>query len=672
MTLLSLFALAAAVAVAVGGLLCLRHDLLGMGTAVQIVGVAVIGVVGALVFFGAPAQGAAFGSTAGMGIGIDRLTGFFLVTLALVAVPVLVFSLSYLPGIRGASIVGMLTAAFLLALVGVLVARTVTTFLTFWELMTLLPAGAILVTRREAGARRSVFEYLAITHLGGTGVWVALLVLAAHGGLGDPGALKAAGVPLQTLVALAAVIGFGTKAGIAPFHSWLPRAHPLAPSHISALMSGVMIKVALYGLIRVLFEWLGGVPVWLSILLLALGTLSALGGVIYALFQHELKRLLAFHSIENVGIIVLGLGAALLFQSRGQTAWASLAFAAALLHTLNHAVFKSLLFLGAGAFDRAVHGLELDRLGGLLKRMPWTGGAFLVGAMAIAGLPPLNGFASEWLTLQALLHAATGAGQPGADSLLLDGFGVGPALAGALATAGLAMTAALAVFCFVKVVGLVLLGPARRSSVAEAREMPLPMVIGTGTLAVLCVALGLAPGFLLPQLVTLAPGGDSAEATAAAAPSLLGSMAASVRTGGLPTMGIAALLVLVTGVLYVLRGRRSAPPAPVWACGQLVERELLWTSAGFTKPLRLTLEAALRAQRVVVVDEERGVVQRLTYRGVVPHLFDTSLYGPARRAALWAAAHIRRLQSGSLRMYMVYLVVLVIGLLVLNRLGAFR
>ena len=291
--------------------------------------------------------------------------------------------------------------------------------------------------------------------------------------------------------------------------------------------------------------------------------------------------------------------------------------------------------------------------------------------MAIAGLPPLNGFASEWLTLQALLHAATGAGQPGADSLLLDGFGVGPALAGALATAGLAMTAALAVFCFVKVVGLVLLGPARRSSVAEAREMPLPMVIGTGTLAVLCVALGLAPGFLLPQLVTLAPGGGGRGDRGGS--SLLTRVHGRLgRTGGLPTMGIAALLVLVTGVLYVLRGRRSAPPAPVWACGQLVERELLWTSAGFTKPLRLTLEAALRAQRVVVVDEERGVVQRLTYRGVVPHLFDTSLYGPARGPALWAAAHIRRLQSGSLRMYMVYLVVLVIGLLVLNRLGAFR
>ena len=274
-------------------------------------------------------------------------------------------------------------------------------FLGFWELMTLVPAAAILVDRRDEAVRRAVFVYLAITHLGGAGVWVAMLILAHEGALG--GSLDAPG--LQAVVAIAAIIGFGTKAGLMPLHSWLPRAHPVAPAHISALMSGVMIKVALYGLIRVLFEWAGPVPLWVGIVLLALGLLSAVGGVLYALVQHELKRLLAFHSIENVGIIALGLGASLVFDAVGQPQWSAIAFAAALLHTLNHAVFKALLFLGAGCLRAsAVGSLELDRLGGLLRRMPWTGGTFLVGAMAIAGLPPLNGFASEWLTLQALLH----------------------------------------------------------------------------------------------------------------------------------------------------------------------------------------------------------------------------------------------------------------------------
>ena len=189
-----------------------------------------------------------------------------------------------------------------------------------------------------------------------------------------------------------------------PLHVWLPRAHPIAPAPVSALMSGVMIKVAIYGLVRVLVDWVGVLPVWFGVLVLGLGALSAVGGVVYALFQHDLKRLLALHSIENIGIIVLGLGACLVLRARGAETWAAFALAAALLHTLNHAIFKALLFLGAGAFERAVGSLELDRLGGLLRRMPWTGGAFLVGAMAIAGLPPLNGFASEWLTLQALLH----------------------------------------------------------------------------------------------------------------------------------------------------------------------------------------------------------------------------------------------------------------------------
>src|SRR6266849_143193 len=290
----------------------------------------------------------------------------------------------------------------------------------------------------------------------------------------------------------AALGGMGTKAGVMPLHIWLPRAHPIAPAPVSALMSGVMIKIAVYGLVRVLVDWLGVLPIWFGVLVLALGALSAVGGVVYAIFQHDLKRLLAFHSIENVGIIVLGLGACLLLRASGADTWAALALAAALLHTLNHAVFKSLLFLGAGSFERAVGSLDLDRLGGLLRRMPWTGGAFLVGSLAIAGLPPLNGFASEWLTLQALLHVPAYGG-------------IGDGLAGAIALAALAATAALAVLCFVKVVGLVLLGPPRRDEVAAAIDAPLEMRTAVLVLAGACVILGVAPGLLLGRLAGLAP-----------------------------------------------------------------------------------------------------------------------------------------------------------------------
>ena len=256
--------------------------------------------------------------------------------------------------------------------------------------------------------RHAVFVYLAVTHVGGAGVWISVLALAHYGALSGTGTLAAQGGGPEALVLVAALIGFGTKAGLMPLHSWLPRAHPVAPSNFSALMSGVMIKVALYGLIRVLFEWAAPVPLWAGLALLGAGLLSALGGVLYALFQHDLKRLLAFSSIENVGIVALGLGASLVFAWAGDPTWATIAFAAALLHVVNHALVKALLFLAAGSFERAVGPLDLDRLGGLLRRMPWTGGAFLVGAMAIAGLPPLNGFASEWLTLQALVHLAFG------------------------------------------------------------------------------------------------------------------------------------------------------------------------------------------------------------------------------------------------------------------------
>ena len=342
----------------------------------------------------------------------------------------------------------------------------------------------------------------------------------------------------------------GTKAGVMPFHTWLPRAHPIAPAHISALMSGVMIKIAVYGLVRVLVDWVGVLPLWIGGLVLALGALSAVGGVTYALFQHDLKRLLALHSIENIGIIVLGLGACLLMRTGGADTWAAFALAAALLHTLNHALFKALLFLGAGAFERAAGSLELDRLGGLLRRMPWTGGAFLVGAMAIAGIPPLNGFASEWLTLQSLLHVSA--------------YGsVAVGLAGAIALAALAATAALAVYCFVKVVGLVLLGAPRREAAAHAVEAPAPMraAVGRPRGRLRRARAGAGPAVRRARRPRAVGGAahppTSASRCRARAPCRpAGSRSRSPGIGGL---------------LLVLRGRRSAAPAPTWACGQLVE-----------------------------------------------------------------------------------------------------
>jgi hydrogenase-4 component B len=458
------------------------------------------------------------------------------------------------------------------------------------------------------------------------------------------------GSGLQVGIALAALVGMGTKAGVMPLHVWLPRAHPIAPAPVSALMSGIMIKIAVYALVRVLVEWVGVLPIWFGVLVLAVGALSALGGVVYAIFQHELKGLLALHSIENIGIIMLGLGACLVLRSRGAAGPAAFALAAGLLHTVNHAVFKALLFLGAGAFEQAVGSLRLDRLGGLLRRMPWAGAAFLVGAMAIAGLPPLNGFASEWLTMQSLL------------SLIVHG-GVGGGLAGAFALAALAATAALALLCFVKVVGLVLLGPARTEGAVT--DAPTPMAAAMAFLALVCAVLGLAPGLLFGPLTGLAPWAEAIPSGAG----LSGAGLSGAGAGSLPSVGLALTLVILTGSLLVARGRRSAAAAPTWACGQAIEPALNWTSAGFSKPLRVVLRTVLRPRRTIALSSEGGVLQEVSYRGHVPHLIDERIYRPVAHSALAAAVQARRLQNGSVGVYVAYLIGLVVVLLGAARLG---
>jgi hydrogenase-4 component B len=635
-------------AIAIGGALGVSRRTFSAGLWLQAAGAAGVSVAGFWALGSRAALGAAFSSSFAPRLGVDGLSGLFLGILGLIAAPALVFSVRYLrPDLRGRA-VGVLTGLFVLALALLLCARDPLTFLTGWESMTLIPAAVILVSRgADRRTRKAVFTYLAVTHLGGAGTWVAILLLAHAGAIGGHVTL-ASGSGLQTAIALSALLGMGTKAGVMPLHVWLPRAHPIAPAPVSALMSGVMIKVAIYGLVRVLVEWDGVLPVWFGVLILGVGAVSALGGVVYALFEHDLKRLLALHSIENIGIIVLGIGACILLRARGADAWAAFALAAALLHCVNHAIFKALLFLGAGAFERAVGSLEIDRLGGLLRRMPWAGTAFLVGAMAIAGLPPLNGFASEWLTLQALIHVPR--------------YGhVGDGVAGALALAALAATTALAVFCFVKVVGLVLLGPPRTPAAAAAEEPPLPVRAALVFLALACVALGVAPGVLFGPLVGLAPW----------SPGVAAKFGLHLPgTGSLPTVGIALALAGLTFAFTVLRGNRRAAPAPTWASGQLVEPALSWTSAGFTKSLRLVLEFVLRPEREISSKTVGGVLQEVVYSGRVPHLIEERVYRPVERFGLRAAVHARRLQSGSIGAYVAYLIGLVVVLLLAVRIGA--
>lgn len=609
----------------------------------QGIGLALVGLAGGIVFARGIDVGSGFRGGVHPAIGLDPLTGFFLVVIGVTAIPVLVYAGGYLPGTPRARAVAGLGGGFLLALVGVVCARDALGFLACWELMTILPATAILIAKPDVGVRRAIFEYLAITHLGGTGVWITLLVLAERGVLGGA-SLAGRGALLETCVGIAALIGFGSKSGLVPLHVWLPRTHPVAPTQLSALMSGVMIKVALYGLIRVCFWWMSPAPLWMGVALLVVGATSALSGIIAALMQRELKRLLAYSSIENMGVITLALGAAVVLAHSGAQTWATIAFAAALLHTLNHAVMKAVLFLSAGSIERATGEHRLDHLGGLARRMPWTGAACAIGILAIAGVPPLNGFASEWLVLQALVHAG------------LLGGGAG-AIASAVALGVLAATIGLALVCFVKFGGLVLLGAPRSENARDAVEVNAPMRAGVVVLAGICVVLGAVPGVILAPLMRVQPG-------AAATSNAVGMWLPG--TGGLPTLGILGVLVIATAILVRARGPRTAP-APVWNCGQIDEPALAWTSAGFTSSLRLSMRGVLRTERSLERDHTNGIAQEVRYAQHVPNLLDTWVYHPIQRIALDLAGTARRLQSGSLPAYVAYFVGLLIVLLVLAR-----
>jgi len=454
-------------------------------------------------------------------------------------------------------------------------------------------------------------------------------------------------------------------------HVWLPKAHPAAPSHASALMSGVMLKVALYGIFRFGFDILaptdGPVPASWGWTVLVLGTVSAVIGVLLALQQHDLKRLLAFHSVENVGIILIGAGLAMLLtRGRGAEPLATLALAASLLHTLNHAAFKGLLFLGAGSVISRTGVRNMEELGGLARRMPWTAWLFLLGAVAISALPPLNGFVSEWMTFQALL---LGGAKLGGASGMLAG----------IAASMLALTGGLAAACFAKAFGVTFLGRPRSPHAEQASESPAPMIAGMLLLAGACVALGLAPGYAMrlldgPTRELLGGLGASAVVTARGPLVLSGNgVTSGLEATSISVTAVAALLAVLALVAWALRGwPRRAPRrlAPTWTCGMLPTSRFDYTATAFAKPLRLIFAAVYRPRRAIA--KETGpspyVIRRLGYTGEVVDLAETMLYTRLKRWVTATAQGIRAYSTGRIHGYIAFvLVTLVVALLFFAR-----
>lgn len=584
-------------------------------------------------------------------VGLDRLSALFLLLICAVSIPVVLFSMSYVErhyeGISRALLWALLPL-FIGSMAVVVTATTAFAFLFGWELMTVISAALILVEGDAGERRHNVFIYLLMMHAGTAAVIAAFLLFLP----GAPGLsfaamrVAAAGMPdgLRAAVFLLAFVGFGTKAGIVPLHLWLPKAHPIAPSPVSALMSGVMLKTAVYAFVRFAFDFLGAGPSWWGYVVLAAGALSGVLGVLYAIGEHDLKRLLAYHSVENIGIIYLGLGASLLFASQGATGWAALALVAALLHTINHALFKSALFLGAGAISDGAHTLDIEELGGLLKRMPVSGTAFLVACCGIVGLPLCNGFISEWLTFRSFLAGGTLENVPAAIVL--------PLMAGTLGLIG-----GLAAACFAKVYGVAFLGRPRSQEAEHAREVAWPMQISTATLAAACVIIGIFPGLLLQPL--------AAAVQEFARGAVLPDEAFSIAR----IMPWVALAVLVVAFLArVLRGAKRV--TATWACGMPgLDGRMQYTSTAFSKPLRKVFARVYQPERhVEVVSDCTGYIPvMISYRSVRTTSFERSLYRPAVDAVVAAAHRLRRLQTGNIQVYLLYIFLALVGLLVFMR-----
>lgn len=607
-------------------------------------------------------------SAGGLALRLDGLGAFFLIIIGLVGVSAAIYgfgySAAYEDGRASLRLLGVALNLFLLTMSLVALADNVLTFLIMWEGMSLTSYFLVITESNEAGTISAGVWYAAMTHAG-LALLLAAFILLMNGGSGAFSVVRAgaASLPATTrdVVFLLAFLGFGSKAGIVPLHVWLPRAHPAAPSHVSALMSGVMIKMGIYGLLRVMLDLLGSGPAWWGEVVLGIGAISAVLGVLYALMEHDLKRLLAYHSVENIGIILIGIGAGLVFRSYGLMPLAALGFIGGLYHTINHASFKGLLFLGAGSVLHATHTHNMEEMGGLIKRMPWTALFFLIGSAAISALPPLNGFASEWLVFQSLFGGFN-VQVPEVALLMLVAVGM------------LALTSGLAAACFVKAFGITFLALPRSPAAEHAHEAPLSMRVGMGILTLACVALGLAPFVVVPILggVLSGLGGlpDMRQAftfdVSIQAPAAFGQMSPT-----LIGLGLLILLALVPLVMRLLRVNHNLRESDTWGCGRVGQTPRMeYTATAFAEPLRRVFAELYRPTKELSIDfhpESKYFVQSIEYRSDILPLFERWLYDPFLRLVYFAARLVRRLQAGSLHLYLMYITIILIILLLVVR-----
>ena len=584
-------------------------------------------------------------------IAVDPLGALFIVIISLISALAAIYGAGYLEGASGPGRLGAVWCFFNLLQASMLLivsARNGLLFLMAWEGMSLSSFFLVMFEHEKPAVRKAGWVYLTAAHLGAACLLVLFALLGGGNGNLDFDRMAAPSSPLMAGVLFGlAVLGFGAKAGFLPLHVWLPEAHPAAPSHVSAVMSGVMIKTGIYGLVRVLLM-LGPPPLWWGWTMLMIGALSGIIGVLYALAQTDLKRLLAYCSVENIGIICLGIGLWLLGVAGRKPELAALGMMGGLLHVCNHAIFKSLLFMGAGAVKHGTHTLVIDHLGGLQKKMPHTARAFLIGAAAICGLPPFNGFVSE---LFIYIGAFTALAYAASNGSL--------AVAGMIALLALSLIGALAAACFTKVYGIVFLGVPRSDAVSHVREVPGSMRYPMTVLACLCVLLGLgAPieAALVSPVVAQLLGEPIAGAVVASAwPWLF-----SIGIGGGCIVVITALLVVFRKGL--LRGR-TITQGPTWDCGYAAPTaRMQYTASSFAWPIINMFRWLIRS-RVDVRLGQGDFPQQAQLASHTVDLFRRFIFEPLFRTSVVVSNRLHWLQQGRNQFYVLYIGITVLVLL---------
>ncbi len=597
---------------------------------------------------------------------VDNLSAIFLLALSILVLCVSIYSIGYIShyiGKRNIGLFNFLYTTFILSMIFVLTSANAVFFYISWEAMSLLSYFLVVFESEKEKNQRAGRLYIIMTHLATAFLLIGFMIIYSYTKSFDLFG-SSAGIPeaARNIIFILLLIGFGTKAGVIPLHIWLPYAHPAAPSNVSALMSGIMIKTAIYGLIRFLLCYLGIEHTWWGVVILVLGIASAVLGVAYALMEHNIKRLLAFHSVENIGIILIGLGVCFIALAQNNELVGGLALTAALLHTFNHTLFKGGLFLGAGSIQYAAHTKDIEKLGGLIKKMPVTALFVLCFSLAISAIVPFNGFISEWLTYQSLF-ANIIPGQAGLNLISI------------LAVAALGLTGALAAACFVKLFGISFLGLPRSNQALKAKEVPVTMNIGMGILAALCLIVGLFP-FTILRLIDQV-------AIDLVGSSILGQLHGGflivyypLKVSANSISPLALLIVLIALILIsllvirIIGGKYIERKYGTWDCGfEALNARMQYSATGFSKPIKIVFKILFRPTRKTTFEGDWLYhPETIEYTTSFTSVFEEYLYYPMIRTIKQFSQRTKfRIQTGSIHNYLLYIFIMVLALMLYNR-----